>query len=60
MKWEGRPARWDYVGVRKVQVVDAQGFQNGLELSHMEHELASEEALLALAAGNPVELTYVE
>ena len=60
MKWAGRPARWDFVGVRKVQIVDAEAFQHGLEISHMEYEVASQGALTALAAGDPVELTYVE
>ena len=60
MTWQGRPARWEYVGVRKVQIIDADRFQDGLEISHMEYEVATESDLLNLASGVAVNLTYIE
>ena len=55
-RWGGKPARWVFAGVRKVTLCqDSQRRpDDGTEVSFMELEVASEEAVAKLVAGDPV------
>ena len=60
--WEERPATWVFAGIRKVIRCEIPGVQptSGMEMSYSEFEVATEDALQKLVAGDPVEVTYVE
>jgi hypothetical protein len=61
-RWGGHPATWVFKGVRKltecVSADDRPG--DGTEVSYIEMELDSQEAVNQLAAGEPVALRYNE
>lgn len=61
-RWEERPATWVFAGIRKVIRCEIPEVQptSGTEVSYSEFEVATEEALQKLVAGDPVEITYVE
>lgn len=60
--WEGRPAIWTFVGVRKlIECVDTDTRPgDGTEITYSELELGSEDALAKLVAGEPVIVNYQE
>ncbi len=63
--WDGRPAYWEFVGVRKLIECRTPGGADdrvgpGTELTYSQLAVASEEDLRRLADGEPVPLTYEE
>lgn len=64
LRWGGRPARLEFVGIRKV--IECQPFGtdkrigSGAELTYSVLAVASEADLKKLAAGDPVTVTYSE
>ena len=64
-RWGGRPAYWEFVGVRKLIECRTPGsmddhLRNGTELTYSQLVLSSEEDLRKLAHGEPVSVTYEE
>jgi hypothetical protein len=61
-RWAGKPARWVFAGVRKVALCqDAEKRPNdGTELSYTEMEVASQEALDKLLAGEAVSVQLMD
>jgi hypothetical protein len=61
-RWGGQPATWVFRGIRKltecVSAADRPG--DGTEVSYVEMELDSQEAVDLLAAGEPVAVSYNE
>ena len=62
--WEGRPAEWVFVGIRKLISVSPRTsgavLSSGDELTYSQFEVASLEAVNDLARGSPVQLRYEE
>ena len=64
LRWGGRPARLEFVGIRKV--IECQPFGtakrigSGAELTYSVLAVASEADLKKLVAGDPVTVTYSE
>jgi hypothetical protein len=64
-EWDGRPARWEFVGVRKlIECRTPRSADNrlgaGTEVTYSQLVLASEEDLQKLVAGEPVTVSYEE
>ena len=64
-EWDGRPARWEFVGVRKLIECRTPGSADnrlgaGTEVTYSQLVLASEEDLQKLVAGESVTVTYEE
>jgi hypothetical protein len=61
-RWDGRPARWVFAGVRKLIACDdpRKRPDDGSEVSYTELEVGSEEELRKLAEGEPVAVRYEE
>lgn len=59
-RWGKQPARWIFAGVRKLTECqcDADRPGDGTELTYIEMELDSREAVKKLAAGKPVHVDY--
>jgi len=55
-RWDGEPATWVFAGVRKVTACDDPGRRpgDGTEVSYIEMELGSEEAVRRLSEGESV------
>ena len=60
--WDGRPARWNFAGVRKVIACDSSDVPptDGTEVSYSEFSLASIGDLERLVGGAETELRYIE
>lgn len=62
--WGDRPARWEFVGVRKVITCEPRGLDDrigpGAELTYSQMSVRSEDDLKKLVEGEPVEVTYEE
>jgi hypothetical protein len=61
--WEGRPAMWRYVGIRKVircNVTDQENPLDGSEVTYSELEVSSLDELSKLATGEQVGVLLVE
>lgn len=58
--WEGRPAKWVFVGLRKLMQCDGHEDRpnDGTEITFSQFELANESDLQKLAAGETVRLVY--
>ncbi len=61
-RWDGRSAEWVFAGIRKVtSCTDAdQRPAYGTELTYSEFEAPSLDAVMKLAGGQPVSVTYIE
>jgi len=63
-RWNGHPARWEFVGVRKLITCQPHGLSDrighGAELTYSLMVVRSEADLKKLVAGDPVEITYHE
>ncbi len=62
-RWEGRPAMWRYVGIRKVircNVTDRENPLDGSEVTYSALEVSSLDELSKLAAGEEVGVLLVE
>lgn len=63
-RWGGQPARWRFVGVRKlIECQPPAGRERlgyGSEVTYSQMAVRSEADLQRLAAGEPVEVTYHE
>jgi hypothetical protein len=61
--WEGRPATWRYVGIRKIircNLTDQENPLDGSEVTYSELEVSSLEDLSKLAAGERVDVRLAE
>lgn len=58
--WAGRPAAWCFAGIRKLVECESPDSQpgNGTEITYLEMEVDSEDALTRLMNGEPVEVWY--
>ncbi len=61
-RWEGKPARWVFAGIRKLTLCDdpEQRPGDGTEVSYLELEVDSEQALSKLVRGDVVSVKYTE
>lgn len=63
-RWDGRPARLEFVGVRKVISCQPRGLseriESGAELTYSQMSVRSEADLQKLVDGEPVEVVYEE
>jgi hypothetical protein len=61
-KWEGKPARWVFAGVRKLTLCDdpERRPDDGTEVSYTEMEVDSEQAVAKLVGGQSVSVTYTD
>jgi Domain of unknown function (DUF4288) len=59
-RWDGKPARWVFAGVRKLTecVFPEERPGDGTEVTYSQLDLKSEADVNALAAGKPVRLRY--
>ena len=57
-QWEQRPAKWVFVGIRKLVKCDSDDNQpaSGTEITYSEMTLPTKEALLAFARGVPTDV----
>ena len=65
LKWAGRPARYEFVGVRKlIECRSADGengrLGHGAEVTYSQLAVRGEDDLKKFAAGQPVEVLYQE
>jgi len=61
-RWDDRPAEWVFAGIRKVTscTESAQRPEHGTELTYSEFEASSLDAVIRLASGEAMTVTYVE
>jgi len=61
-RWEGHPATWVFAGVRKLTVCDDAEKRpgDGTEVTFIEMEVNSEEAVQQLVEGEPVSVRFKE
>jgi hypothetical protein len=61
-KWEGKPARWVFAGVRKLTLCEdpERRPDDGTEVSYTEMEVDSEQAVAKLVGGQSVAVTYTD
>jgi len=61
-KWEGKPARWVFAGVRKLTLCEdpERRPDDGTEVSYTEMEVDSEQAVAKLVGGQSVSVTYAD
>ncbi len=61
-RWDGKPAQWVFAGVRKLALCEdpERRPDDGTEVSYTEMEVASEQAVRKLVAGQPVAVKYRE
>jgi len=63
-RWDGRPARLEFVGVRKLMTCQPRGLshkiESGAELTYAQLSVRSEADLRKLVEGEPVEVVYEE
>jgi hypothetical protein len=61
-KWEGKPARWVFAGVRKLTLCEdpEKRPDDGTEVSYTEMEVDSEQAVAKLVGGQSVSVTYAD
>lgn len=59
-RWGKQPAKWIFAGVRRLTECqfDADGPGDGTEVTYIEMELGSREAVKKLAAGKPVQVEF--
>jgi Domain of unknown function (DUF4288) len=62
LRWDGRPARYEFVGVRKlIECRPADGrLGHGAEVTYSQLTVRTEDDLKKFAAGQPVEVLYQE
>jgi hypothetical protein len=58
--WEGRPARWEYAGIRKIVRCPDEELQDGSELTFSYFVVPTQQALGVLVAGDAVDARYEE
>lgn len=58
--WDDHPARWEFVGIRKIIACDDDPIEIGVEVTYSQFRLQGEDALRKLVAGESVEIVYEE
>ena len=61
-RWDGAPAEWVFAGVRKLTLCEEpeRRPQTGTEISYIQLELPSEQAVMDLAEGKPTTATVID
>jgi len=61
-RWNGKPARWVFAGIRKLTACeDAERRPgDGTEISYVEMQLESEQSVYKLVRGDPVKVQFVD
>lgn len=63
-RWGDRPARWEFVGVRKLITCQPRGVSDtigpGTEITYSQMSVRCEDDLTKLVGGEPVEVIYEE
>jgi hypothetical protein len=58
--WEGRPARWEYAGIRKIIRCPDEDLRDGSELTFSYFVVPDEQALRVLVEGDAIDARYEE
>jgi hypothetical protein len=61
-RWNGKPARWVFAGVRKLTSCEDPDRRpdDGTEITYTEMQLESEESVRKLVQGDPVKIQYTD
>jgi hypothetical protein len=61
-RWEGKPARWVFAGIRKLTLCEdpERRPDDGTEVSYTEMEVDSEQAVAKLVGGQSVSVTFAD
>jgi hypothetical protein len=61
-RWNGKPARWVFAGVRKLTSCEDPNRRpdDGTEISYTQMQLDSEQSVLKLVQGDPVKIQYTD
>jgi hypothetical protein len=60
LSWEGRPARWEYAGIRKIIRCPDEELRDGSELTFSYFVVPDDQTLRVLVEGDAVDTRYEE